>query len=260
MEFLDGEKVTDAALEMGEEQRTELISTVISAFAHQMFVEGVFNADPHPGNILVLSPALVPRTTQKASAASVTGVAGVVQAKGATAGSATSGEGGVLRSKSTAVPVRAVRSGAGHQVGGPSMSSPRSRSSPDQPTAGDGSLPSSTRKAFGGAEQGAGEGGGEVRGGGAGESGESKTGDGGGGSGGDRGRRGGAVVGLIDFGMTRLLGDDIRLAFSRLIVALSDKDFGGVTEAIKGMGIIFKGNECSREREREQKRSVAQLG
>ena len=62
------------------------------------------------------------------------------------------------------------------------------------------------------------------------------------------------MVGLIDFGMTRLLGDDIRLAFSRLIVALSDKDFGGVTEAIKGMGIIFKGNECSRERERESKR------
>ena len=65
------------------------------------------------------------------------------------------------------------------------------------------------------------------------------------------------MVGLIDFGMTRLLGDDIRLAFSRLIVALSDKDFGGVTEAIKGMGIIFKGNiqtSIAEKRERERQR------
>eukprot|EP00947_MAST-08B_sp_MAST-8B-sp1_P004095 g4095.t1 len=56
MEFLDGEKVTDATAKLPEAQKTVLATNIIKAFAHQMFVEGVFNADPHPGNILILPP------------------------------------------------------------------------------------------------------------------------------------------------------------------------------------------------------------
>ena len=55
MQFLDGPKVTEAANDMSQEERNETMLAIIQAFSHQMFVEGVFNADPHPGNILVLS-------------------------------------------------------------------------------------------------------------------------------------------------------------------------------------------------------------
>ena len=34
--------------------REALLQTVTSAFAHQIFVDGCFNGDPHPGNVMLL--------------------------------------------------------------------------------------------------------------------------------------------------------------------------------------------------------------
>merc|ERR1712167_515530 len=61
MEFMDGIKVTDYAERVLNDQnggdselkKIALLEAVIGAFAHQIFVHGTFNADPHPGNIFV---------------------------------------------------------------------------------------------------------------------------------------------------------------------------------------------------------------
>jgi aarF domain-containing kinase len=54
MEFIDGVKPTDTASlrEIGVDGDA-LIERISAAFANQIFVDGLFNGDPHPGNILV---------------------------------------------------------------------------------------------------------------------------------------------------------------------------------------------------------------
>ena len=53
-EFIDGEKVTDlAALEASGIDRTMLAQRILTAYCRMIFIEGVYHADPHPGNILV---------------------------------------------------------------------------------------------------------------------------------------------------------------------------------------------------------------
>ena len=53
-EFIDGAKVTDfAALEaLGLDRRT-VAERVVSAYCRMIFVDGVYHADPHPGNMFV---------------------------------------------------------------------------------------------------------------------------------------------------------------------------------------------------------------
>ena len=47
-------KVTDLdALDRHKIDRTALLLRICQAYAHQIYVDGVFNADPHPGNILI---------------------------------------------------------------------------------------------------------------------------------------------------------------------------------------------------------------
>ena len=54
MDFCDGFKIKDlAALDGHKVDREALLHQVTAAFAQQIFVDGLFNADPHPGNILV---------------------------------------------------------------------------------------------------------------------------------------------------------------------------------------------------------------
>jgi len=59
MRFVNGAKINDpeglrrlAGVET-DAQRTALAEDITNAFARQLFVDGVFQADPHPGNILV---------------------------------------------------------------------------------------------------------------------------------------------------------------------------------------------------------------
>lgn len=52
--FFDGFKVTDhAALERLEIQPLEVVKRIIEAYCQMFFVDGVFQSDPHPGNLLV---------------------------------------------------------------------------------------------------------------------------------------------------------------------------------------------------------------
>ena len=53
-EFVDGTKVTDVAeLETHGIDRTLLAERILTAYCRMIFIDGVYHADPHPGNILV---------------------------------------------------------------------------------------------------------------------------------------------------------------------------------------------------------------
>jgi|MDSY01.2.fsa_nt_gb predicted unusual protein kinase regulating ubiquinone biosynthesis (AarF/ABC1/UbiB family)/CubicO group peptidase (beta-lactamase class C family) len=54
LEFIDGVKPTDRdALARIGADNAEVLEAISVAFARQIFVDGLFNADPHPGNLLV---------------------------------------------------------------------------------------------------------------------------------------------------------------------------------------------------------------
>lgn len=53
-EFIEGIKVTDvAALEAAGVDRTALAERILGAYCRMIFVDGVYHADPHPGNLFV---------------------------------------------------------------------------------------------------------------------------------------------------------------------------------------------------------------
>lgn len=53
-EFIDGVKATDlAALEAFGVDRKELAERIVAAYSRMIFADGLYHADPHPGNILV---------------------------------------------------------------------------------------------------------------------------------------------------------------------------------------------------------------
>jgi predicted unusual protein kinase regulating ubiquinone biosynthesis (AarF/ABC1/UbiB family) len=53
-EFVDGTKVTDlAGLERHGIARSVLAQRILTAYCQMIFIDGVYHADPHPGNILV---------------------------------------------------------------------------------------------------------------------------------------------------------------------------------------------------------------
>jgi predicted unusual protein kinase regulating ubiquinone biosynthesis (AarF/ABC1/UbiB family) len=52
--WLEGRKITDpAVLEDPELDRAELLTRLLSTWIQMMYVDGVFQSDPHPGNLLV---------------------------------------------------------------------------------------------------------------------------------------------------------------------------------------------------------------
>jgi predicted unusual protein kinase regulating ubiquinone biosynthesis (AarF/ABC1/UbiB family) len=54
MEFIDGRKITDLDADTREELPGErLAEELFRAYMHQVLVDGVFHADPHPGNLLL---------------------------------------------------------------------------------------------------------------------------------------------------------------------------------------------------------------
>jgi aarF domain-containing kinase len=65
MEFCDGLKVTDAKSLAQIPDREGAMKLICQSFAYQMHIDGLFNADPHPGNILL-------QTTVSPSGQSVT--------------------------------------------------------------------------------------------------------------------------------------------------------------------------------------------
>ena len=55
MEFIDGTKLNDVYASTGDEFDKKLLAeNVIDSYLQQLFIDGFFHGDPHPGNILIL--------------------------------------------------------------------------------------------------------------------------------------------------------------------------------------------------------------
>jgi len=58
MEYLEGIKITDlAGLERAGIDRQAVAQLVIDAYCEQLYLHGMFHADPHPGNLFVQPPS-----------------------------------------------------------------------------------------------------------------------------------------------------------------------------------------------------------
>ncbi|WP_330204941.1 AarF/ABC1/UbiB kinase family protein [Cyanobacterium sp. Dongsha4] len=55
MEWLDGKPILDADIAPDSKKRQEISTLLFRAFFQQIFIDGFFHADPHPGNIFYLS-------------------------------------------------------------------------------------------------------------------------------------------------------------------------------------------------------------
>src|SRR6202035_1313104 len=56
LEWIDGIKINDYdALEAAHIDRLEVAKRTVNTYFYQFFVAGFFHADPHPGNIFVLT-------------------------------------------------------------------------------------------------------------------------------------------------------------------------------------------------------------
>ena len=53
LEFVEGDKITTTTSAFEHTTAETLVETLTAAYAQQIFVDGVFNADPHPGNLMV---------------------------------------------------------------------------------------------------------------------------------------------------------------------------------------------------------------
>lgn len=54
-EFIEGDRIIGpATASLPQQRRNELAEAVTAAFGHQILVDGVFQADPHPGNLLLM--------------------------------------------------------------------------------------------------------------------------------------------------------------------------------------------------------------
>lgn len=54
LEFIKGKKLSDIS-QLPLERRKIIVERIVSAMFKQVFLDGIFHADPHPGNILVLA-------------------------------------------------------------------------------------------------------------------------------------------------------------------------------------------------------------
>ena len=84
-----GRLIVHAPAQLSAPQRARLMDTLISSYAHLMLVDGVFQADPHPGNLLLTQRPVVQPTVaavlssdnkqQQQTVAATTGSEGVVR-------------------------------------------------------------------------------------------------------------------------------------------------------------------------------------
>ncbi|MDZ7727780.1 MAG: AarF/ABC1/UbiB kinase family protein, partial [Dehalococcoidia bacterium] len=59
-EYLEGQRVIGAHIDaLPQEERERLAAEISGAFGHQVLVDGLFQADPHPGNLLLLNDGRV---------------------------------------------------------------------------------------------------------------------------------------------------------------------------------------------------------
>ena len=60
MEFIDGTKLNDVYASTGDEFNKKLLAKeVLDSYLQQLFIDGFFHGDPHPGNILILENNVV---------------------------------------------------------------------------------------------------------------------------------------------------------------------------------------------------------
>ena len=60
MEFIDGTKLNDVYASTGDEFDKKLLAkNVLDSYLQQLFIDGFFHGDPHPGNILILENNVV---------------------------------------------------------------------------------------------------------------------------------------------------------------------------------------------------------
>lgn len=60
MEFIDGTKLNDVYASTGDEfDKKQLAKTVLDSYLQQIFIDGFFHGDPHPGNIMILEDNVV---------------------------------------------------------------------------------------------------------------------------------------------------------------------------------------------------------
>lgn len=60
MEFIEGTKLNDVYSSTGDEFDKKLLAkTVLDSYLQQLFIDGFFHGDPHPGNILILEDNVV---------------------------------------------------------------------------------------------------------------------------------------------------------------------------------------------------------
>ncbi|WP_458453105.1 ABC1 kinase family protein [Methanobrevibacter sp.] len=60
MEFIEGTKLNDVYASTGDEfDKKFLAKTVLDSYLQQLFIDGFFHGDPHPGNILILEGNVV---------------------------------------------------------------------------------------------------------------------------------------------------------------------------------------------------------
>ena len=60
MEFIDGTKLNDVYASTGDEFDKKLLAkTVLDSYLQQLFIDGFFHGDPHPGNMMILEDNVV---------------------------------------------------------------------------------------------------------------------------------------------------------------------------------------------------------
>ena len=60
MEFIDGTKLNDVYESDGEEFDKKLLAkTILDSYLQQLFIDGFFHGDPHPGNLMILEDNVV---------------------------------------------------------------------------------------------------------------------------------------------------------------------------------------------------------
>ena len=59
LETIRGEKISDSIKDLESEERKKLADRIAKAYMKQIFVDGFFHADPHPGNIVIVDREVI---------------------------------------------------------------------------------------------------------------------------------------------------------------------------------------------------------
>jgi predicted unusual protein kinase regulating ubiquinone biosynthesis (AarF/ABC1/UbiB family) len=201
MRFIPGVKANDVpALDRLGVDREALCDRVCRSYAQQIYRDGVFNGDPHPGNLMVIRRSVL--LALQASNASKTVSAGAAKAP-------TDPEAARFRRLERDADTRLQRRVRELRRLTPSLASTEAREQAD----------ADLRARCRGYADHAGD---------------------------------PWVPVLLDFGLTKRLSRRIRVSFCRLVVAAEEIDFGGMLEAMDGMGMRFSRESAAEDLENLQ--------